>query len=223
MLVFAHRGGRSLAWPNSVRAFATALRHGAAGLEADVVLSADGVPLLSHSGRSRTGQRIAGRPRARLGRRVTELADVYRACGSGFELSLDVPGVGAAAAAVAVAERNDADGRLWLMASDAAAVATWRAQAGGGAFRVGASRPRLPADVATLARALAAAGVDVLNAPVGQWSPDRVATAHTGGLRAFAWSVRSRAQLARAAALGVDGVYVDRLALLTPPPPPPSP
>lgn len=215
MLIFAHRGGRSLAWPSSVRAFGTALRRGAGGLESDVVLTSDGVPVLSHSGRSRTGVRVRRHTRAQLGRTVTELADLYRACGTGFALSLDVGGLPAARAAAAVAARHGAAGRLHLMTTDAAALAAWRAGAGG-EFRVGASRPRLPADprLADLVAGLAAAGVAVLNAPAGQWTPARVALVHAAGLQAFAWRVRSRRALARAAALGLDAVYVDSLRLL---------
>ena len=47
-LVFAHRGGARLAPENTMPAFANGLTHGADGLELDVQLSADGVPVVIH-------------------------------------------------------------------------------------------------------------------------------------------------------------------------------
>ena len=46
--VFAHRGGSALAPENTLAAFDTGLRAGADGLELDVHLSADGVPVVIH-------------------------------------------------------------------------------------------------------------------------------------------------------------------------------
>jgi glycerophosphoryl diester phosphodiesterase len=47
-LVFAHRGGAKLAPENTLAAFDNALAHGADGLEIDVHLAADGVPVVIH-------------------------------------------------------------------------------------------------------------------------------------------------------------------------------
>ncbi|MGE3577322.1 MAG: glycerophosphodiester phosphodiesterase [Vicinamibacterales bacterium] len=47
-LVLAHRGGRALAPENTLLAFDTGLAAGADGLECDVRLSADGVPVVIH-------------------------------------------------------------------------------------------------------------------------------------------------------------------------------
>jgi glycerophosphoryl diester phosphodiesterase len=47
-LVFAHRGGAKLAPENTLAAFANGLAHGADGLELDVHLSRDGVPVVIH-------------------------------------------------------------------------------------------------------------------------------------------------------------------------------
>jgi glycerophosphoryl diester phosphodiesterase len=46
--VFAHRGGSALAPENTIAAFETGVRVGADGLELDVHLSADGVPVVVH-------------------------------------------------------------------------------------------------------------------------------------------------------------------------------
>lgn len=49
-VVLGHRGGRGEGWPpeNSLEAFARAIDEGAAGVELDVRLTADGVPVLLH-------------------------------------------------------------------------------------------------------------------------------------------------------------------------------
>lgn len=47
-LVFAHRGGAKLAPENTMEAFALGLAHGADGVECDVHLSHDGVPVVIH-------------------------------------------------------------------------------------------------------------------------------------------------------------------------------
>lgn len=50
MIGFAHRGARAYAPENTLEAFALALKLGADGLESDVWLTADGVPVLDHDG-----------------------------------------------------------------------------------------------------------------------------------------------------------------------------
>ena len=56
-IAFAHRGARAHARENTLEAFALALRLGATGLESDVWLTADGVPVLDHDGVVRLGRR----------------------------------------------------------------------------------------------------------------------------------------------------------------------
>ena len=49
-ITFAHRGARSFAAENTIAAFQTALDRGVSGIESDVWLTADGVPVLVHDG-----------------------------------------------------------------------------------------------------------------------------------------------------------------------------
>ena len=46
--VFAHRGASGYAPENTLEAFALAIRQGADGIELDVQLSSDGVPVVIH-------------------------------------------------------------------------------------------------------------------------------------------------------------------------------
>ena len=56
-IAFAHRGASAHARPNTLEAFRLGLRLGATGLESDVWLTADGIPVLDHDGRVRHGVR----------------------------------------------------------------------------------------------------------------------------------------------------------------------
>ena len=86
---FAHRGARAHAPENTLEAFALALEMGAGGLESDVWLSADGVAVLDHDGDVR-GVPIPSLARSELPAEIPSLEDLYRECGTRFELSLDL-------------------------------------------------------------------------------------------------------------------------------------
>lgn len=208
MLVFAHRGARSLSWENTVRAFRLGLRNGAVGLESDVRVTADGVPVLAHGARTITGVTIARRTRARLPRWVPSLADLYEGCGTDYELSLDVRDDAAIPAVLAVAGDYDATHRLWLVTESWEAAVQWRTTHGDG-FRLAHSVPQLPDDLPAHATRLAAGGIDVLNAPARCWTADTVETCHDAELMAFGWRVLSRRTRRRAEQVGLDGIYTD--------------
>src|SRR5436190_14565205 len=84
-IAFAHRGARAHAPENTIEAFKLALRLGASGLESDVWLTADGVPVLDHDGVVRRRLRarpIAGIARADLPPHIPALAELLDACGT---------------------------------------------------------------------------------------------------------------------------------------------
>src|SRR5947208_16826902 len=134
-IAFAHRGASAHAPPNTLDAFRLGLRLGATGLESDVWLTADGVPVLDHDGVVRRGLRrrqIAAYARSDLPRHIPALADLYAECGSGYQLSLDVKDPAAAGPALAVARAAGptAVERLWLCHPDRHRLADWRGIAG---------------------------------------------------------------------------------------------
>ena len=109
---FAHRGARAHAPENTIEAFQLALRLGAAGLESDVWLTADGEAVLDHDGLVRSGWRqrpIGEVARADLPPHIPTLAELYEACGTDYELSLDVKDPAAVEATVAAARDADSD------------------------------------------------------------------------------------------------------------------
>lgn len=202
-LAFAHRGGMATAPENSLPAFRAALAHGAVALESDIWVAPGGRPVLSH-----------GRPRGP----VVGLDELFAACGTGFDLSLDVPNAAAAAAVLAVARSAGHDlRRLWLCGATGLLPA-WR-ELDPDVRLVGDARwtSTLPGRTGHLAR-LAAVAADALNLRCSRWSAGLVRRTHDAGLLAFAWDIQTAARRDRVLALGCDGLYSDHLDLLLPGP-----
>ncbi len=202
-LGFAHRGGMADAPENSLAAFTGALSKGVRALESDVWLDATGEPVLSHD------------PPA--ARRITplSLAQLFAACGTDFDLSVDMKGPGRTAErTLEVARAAGFDlSRLWLCGG-AASCARWRHLD---------PTVRLVTDLrwrdallgSTLVLGdLARSGVDAVNVRHGRWTRGLVRKVHHEGLLAFGWDVQTRWGMRRAAWLGLDGVFSDHPTLL---------
>ena len=163
-LGFAHRGGSADAPENTLRAFRLALSKGVRGIETDVWLTADSVPVLDHDGRVR--RRPIGTLRSTdLPAALPSLAEMYDACGTDFDLSLDLKDGRSAEAAEAVVAVARAAGhdlrRVWLCGGATGALAwrsvdpTVRVVAGADPRRVGPWTEHV--------RRLAEGGVDAVN------------------------------------------------------------
>lgn len=192
---------------------------GATALESDVWCTRDGQVVLDHDGwvvGPGSKERISKVDRAALPAHVPTLADLYRSCGTDFDLSLDVKDTDALDETVAVAERAGAGAlqRLWICDTDEARVLRWAARLPHvrlvASLRIDRVR-RNPS--ATLGR-LAEGGVAVLNLRGPNWTPGLVRRCHAAGLLAFAWDLQSSRALARAVSWGIDGVYTDHAQLL---------
>lgn len=183
---FAHRGARDRAPDNTLEGFALALELGASGLESDVWLTADGVPVLDHDGLipgrgrgrlfSRGGrdngwrrpQPIAHWCREELPPGIPSLEDLYAICGRDFELSLDVMDPAAFAPVMAVAAVAGATDRLWLCQQSFDQLAAWRREAGD-ARLVHSACLRRGSDPARQAVLLERVGIDAVNLKAWQW------------------------------------------------------
>ena len=216
MLIFAHRGAaRSRREENTVGAFARALAAGLQ-LESDARISADGVAVLVHDSYVRRCpfiRRVHRCTAAQLGRfGVPTLDDVYAALGTGFQLSIDLKVADAGELLIAAADRAGATERLWLV-SDRLDVLT-RLRAASAAVRlVHESRAGTFGDGRDHSDRLAAAGVTTQNTALDGWSPAGVAYSHACGVLAFGSLVNDRSGFDRAATLGLDALYTDRLDL----------
>ncbi|SDU88577.1 glycerophosphodiester phosphodiesterase [Jiangella alkaliphila] len=216
-ITFAHRGAMARERENTLSAFELALRLGASGLESDAWVSADGVVVLDHDGvvGPRFRRRpIAELPRSELPAHVPSLAELYAACGTDFELSLDVKDPAAFAPVVAAVRAGGAPERTWLCHPSLSVVTAWRAQASDVRLVDSTRVSRLQDGVRGRARTLAARGVDAVNLHRLDWTPIYVDLFHEVGVHAFGWDAQSRSAIDQLLATGVDAVYgnhVDRL------------
>lgn len=218
-IAFAHRGARAHAPDNTLEAFRLALELGATGLESDVWLTADGEAVLDHDGlvgRLTRRRRISQVPRANMPGHIPTLEEVYAACGTNFELSLDVkdPAAFERVVAVARAAGDDALERLWLCHRDWRVVAGWRSVEG--VHLVDSTRLRLIREgPERRAATLANAGIDAVNLHHSDWTGGLATLFHRFGVLAFGWDAQLPRVLDELLDLGLDGVYsdhVDRLA-----------
>ena len=208
---FAHRGASADARENTLEAFRLALALGATGLESDVWLTADGVPVLDHDGLTPGGVAIPAVERRALPPHVPTLAELYQHCGRDFELSLDVMHPEAGPAVVEVARAHGDPSRLWLCHWN------WRVAA---SFRALDPRVRLvdSTRVASMSTApepraerMVALGIDALNLHWTDWSEPLAAAFRARGRLLLGWDAQDDAALARLAALGMDGVFSDHV------------
>jgi glycerophosphoryl diester phosphodiesterase len=209
---FAHRGGRALAPDNSERAFALALERGVRGLETDVWLSADGVCVLDHDGRTgRWPQRrpIAEQLAAQLPRHLLTLEAFYRRFGTDFELSVDIKSPVAARAVLACAAAVHGVDRLWLCHPDVGLLSASKAAAPQVHLVQSVRRSSVTEGPEARARALAAAGVEALNLQAREWDPAWVRALHAAGVACFAWDAQRVVVIQDLVRLGIDGVYCD--------------
>jgi len=212
LIRFAHRGAPARGTRgNSLAAYAAALRNGANGLEGDVRLTADGVPVLFHGLGRLHGVPLRRIQRADLPAEIPSLAELWQRCGTQFELALDMAEPQAVEAVIDLARRYDAMPRLWLTYWRIPTVAAWR-QRWPEVKLVYPTFFAFPTPVLRrTARRLDGIGVDALNLHYRIIGRGSVAATHAAGLKLFAWGLRRRGDVRRVTALGVDGVFIDDL------------
>jgi glycerophosphoryl diester phosphodiesterase len=213
---FAHRGASAHAPENTIEAFTLARRLGATGLESDAWRTADGEVVLDHDGVVRVGLRrraVGEVPRSALPSSVPTLAELYDACGTDFELSLDVKVPAAAEAIVATAREagGDAPGRLWLCTPSWEEAASWR-HLGDDVHLVDSTRlRRIKEGAERRAARLADAGIDAVNMHWSDWSGGLTTLFHRFSRLAFGWDAQHRRQLDDLLSYGIDGVFSDHV------------
>lgn len=211
-IAFAHRGARAHAPENTLESFALALRLGATGLESDVWLTADGVPVLDHDGLvvGRLRKRpIAEFRRSELPGHIPSLTDLYEHCGTDYALSLDLKDPGAGAAVVE-ATREAAPAlleRLWLCSPTWQELLPLRES---GARLIDSTRlHRIKEGPERRAAVLADQGIDGINLHHTDWNGGLVALFHRFDLVAFGWDMQHHDVLRPALRMGLDAVYSD--------------
>ncbi len=218
-IAFAHRGAKAHARENTIDAFTLALRLGANGLESDVWLTADGIPVLDHDGVVRVQRRKRSIPdlrREQLPAHIPTLAELFERCGTGYALSLDLKddAVGPAVLDVVRESAPDIAPNLWLchpryeelvalrpLDSDVKLVDSTRLQR----IREGPERR---------AATLAERGIDGINMHHSDWNGGLVTLFHRFKRTAFGWDMQHEHILRPAFRMGLDGVFSDHVDVM---------
>lgn len=213
---FAHRGARAHAPENSIEGFTLALRLGATGLESDAWITADGAVVLDHDGTVGRWPRrkpVSALRRADLPDRIPTVEELISACGSGYELSIDVKDAEAAAPLVRVVRSIAPEllPRLWLCHPDPERVAGWRALDSDVRLVNSTRLSRMPDGPERRAAELAEDGVDAVNLRESDWTGGLTTLFHRFGLECLGWDAQQPRQLRALLDMGVDGVFSDHV------------
>ena len=192
------------------------MRLGATGLESDVWLTADGVAVLDHDGKVKSGLRrrpVSTVPRSALPAHVPTLEDLYAECGTGYELSLDVkdPEAAATVAAVARAAGGDAPGRLWLCHPDWELLVDWRKELDDVHLVDSTKLRAMRQGPERRAAQLSAAGIEAVNLHQSEWTGGLTTLFHRFGVLAFGWDAQHERIIRNLVRMGIDGVYSDHV------------
>jgi len=215
-ILFASGGARGHADENTVEAFHLARRLGATGIESEVLLTADGVPVLRRDARigGLRRRRVTDLDAADLPPEVVTLQRFYDEIGTDVQLLLHAPSTEAADAALAVTTRHRALDGLWLAAPSRPLLAAWRERST--AARLIDSTPvrNMATGAERHAAELRELRVDAVLLSQSEWSGGRTALFHRFGLRCFGTDAPHERMITALLHIGLDGVvsaYPDRM------------
>jgi glycerophosphoryl diester phosphodiesterase len=175
------------------------------------------VAVLDHDGVVRHGLRrrpIATMDRASLPAHIPSLEDLYRECGCGFQLSLDLKDEAAAATTLALARAAGAAERLWLCHPDREVLTRLRPDAGDIHLVHSTRLRRMPQGPERLAAQLAADGIEAVNLHRTDWTGGLTTLFHRFSRLTFGWDAQHERMLVELLDMGIDAVYsnhVDRM------------
>ena len=224
--IIAHRGASRECPENSLAAFRRAVALGADAVELDVHQTADRGIVVHHDPVLDDGTPIATLPLAEVtartahGEVIPTLDAVFEAVGPRMRVYCELKGPDTAAGTLACIARHGAASRAAVHAFDHREVA--RAARLSPAVPRGVLESSYPVELLAAARAVSARDLWRARAFV---DADLVRAAHADGRRVIAWTVNDEATLRALAAIGVDGLCTDDVALARRmfPPHPPSP
>lgn len=223
-LIIGHRGASADAPENSLAAFDLALRQGADGIEFDVTLSADGVPVIIHDDtvdRTSDGHgEVRGMIAAELGRlnlgqgqTIPTLDELFELLGTSILYNLELKGMGAADTGLeaAVARRILAHGlqdHMLVSSFNPLMLRRIRKHLPTG-IPLGFLRERRSTRFGC--RFAHAQADHPLHSLV---DADHMAWARANGYRVNVWTVDDPAEARRLVDLGIDGIITNRPGFL---------
>lgn len=211
-IAFGHRGARAHAQENTLAGFELALKLGATGLESDVWITADGVPVLDHDGvvkRPLRNRPIGEVRRSALPEHIPSLAELIDRCGTGYELSLDLKDAASGQVVIDVVKEcaEEMLEQLWLCGPQWEGLVPLRGQ---GARLVESTRlSRMKEGPERRAANLRENGIDAMNMHHTDWNGGMVALFHRFDRVAFGWDMQEPHILQAGFRMGLDGVYSD--------------
>ena len=215
--MFAHRGARAHAPENTIAAFQLALRLGATGLESDVWLTADGVPVLDHDGEVRVGRlrKVPIREVARdqLPDHIPTLRELFDTCGSSYHFSLDLKDPDSGPIVIDLVRQHAPDlmDRLWLCHYDFTKLIELRHLDPGVKLVDSTRLAKIAEGPERRAARLAAEGIDGINLRREDWNGGLVSLFHRFDRTAFSWDLQLDHHLQTAYRMGIDAVYSDHV------------
>ena len=218
-VLFAHRGARAHAPENTMEAFRLALRLGATGLESDVWLTRDNIPVLDHDGKVPAGKlrsrSIRDVPASSLPPHIPHLVEVLELLSQhpNLHLSLDVKDDSAFDSTLQHIHTHGSDlpARVWLCHPSAERLQDYRAAFPDvrlvNSVRLGSIREGVERRCALLS----SAGIDALNMRIDDWNGGLVTLAHRFSRYAFGWNLQQDHELRTGLRMGLDGVFSDHV------------
>ena len=213
-IAFAHRGARAYVRENTLEAFQLGLRLGATGLESDVWITKDGIPVLDHDGVVQG--RILKKPisnylREDLPEHIPTLRDLLLVTPPEVAISLDVKDDDSFEAVIS--EIRSVHGAhspfIYLCHPDIDVLENQRRKSQGISLVSSTRLSKLKKGPEMHAAHMRDLGVEVMNMHHTDWNGGLVALFQRFDLQCFAWDCQFARNIRDMAKIGINGIFSD--------------
>jgi glycerophosphoryl diester phosphodiesterase len=213
-IAFAHRGARAYVRENTLEAFQLGLRLGATGLESDVWITKDGIPVLDHDGVVQG--RILKKPisnylREDLPGHIPTLRDLLLMTPPEVAISLDVKDDDSFEAVIS--EIRSVHGAhspfIYLCHPDIDVLENQRRKSQGISLVSSTRLSKLKKGPEMHAARMRDLGVEVMNMHHTDWNGGLVALFQRFDLQCFAWDCQFARNIRDMAKIGINGIFSD--------------
>ena len=213
-IAFAHRGARAYVRENTLEAFQLGLRLGATGLESDVWITKDGIPVLDHDGVVQG--RILKKPisnylREDLPEHIPTLRDLLLMTPPEVAISLDVKDDDSFEAVIS--EIRSVPGAhspyIYLCHPDIDVLENQRRKSQGISLVSSTRLSKLKKGPEMHAAHMRDLGVEVMNMHHTDWNGGLVALFQRFDLQCFAWDCQFARNIRDMAKIGINGIFSD--------------
>ncbi len=213
-IAFAHRGARAYVRENTLEAFQLGLRLGATGLESDVWITKDGIPVLDHDGVVQG--RILKKPisnylREDLPEHIPTLRDLLLMTPPEVAISLDVKDDDSFEAVIS--EIRSVHGAhspfIYLCHPDIDVLENQRRKSQGISLVSSTRLSKLKKGPEMHAARMRDLGVEVMNMHHTDWNGGLVALFQRFDLQCFAWDCQFARNIRDMSKIGINGIFSD--------------